>query len=111
MVTAANTTLDLHLLQCFSLLVFLGLLLLLLSALEAHNWPEDDVLAERRSIRSWTGWLASLWTHLCPLPSLRDTRILLLLDYTSPNTLCALDSLAIFVDEYRYDLRKRGHPC
>lgn len=103
MVTAANTTLDLHLLELLSLLILLRLRLLLTTRLEARHRAENNILAQRRGIRARTRWLARLRPHLVPLSPLRHARVLLLLDHCSSDALRALDLLALLVEEDRHD--------
>ena len=98
-VAAADTAFDLHLLQLLGLLILLRRLLLLLPALEADHGPEDDVLAQSSGIRSWPCRFACLYTHLRPLSSLCNARVLLLLDDSPADALCAFDFLALFVNE------------
>lgn len=99
MVSATDTTLDLHLLERIGLLGVIWFLFLSLTALEAGLRAENDVLAQGGGVRAWAWWLASLTTHLGPCAALGNTGVLLLLDDCSPDALGALDALAVLVYE------------
>lgn len=102
MVTTANTTLDLHLLERLGLLVLFRCLLLLLSRLETDLRAENNVLTQSRSVHARSSGFACLGAHFRPVPTLGHAGILFLLYDSAADSLGAAHFFAFFVEEDRY---------
>ena len=99
MVSGTDTTLDLHLLELLGLLVLLCGGLLGGARLVADLGSEDNVLAEGGGVGLGTGGAASLEAHLGPGATLSDARLLVFSLDDGADALCALDLLALVVQE------------
>lgn len=99
MLAGTNTTLDLHLLELLLLLVLLGGGLLGGAGLEADLGAEDDVLSESGGIGLGASGAACLKAHLGPCTALSDTGLLVFSLHDGADALCALDLLAVIVQE------------
>lgn len=99
MLAGTDTTLDLHLLELLLLLVLLGGGLLGGAGLEADLGSEDDVLAEGGGVGLGACGAAGLETHLGPGAALGDAGLLVFPLDDGADALCALDLLAVIVEE------------
>jgi len=99
MLAGTNTTLDLHLLELLLLLVLLGGGLLGGARLEADLGAEDDVLSKGGGVGLGASGAACLETHLGPCAALGDSSLLICALGDLADALCALDLLAVVVEE------------
>lgn len=100
MLAAANTTLDLLVLELIldATLLTTGLLSFLGLRLPVHAWSEDDVLADGGGVKRRTGSMALLETEFRPCPPLCDLRVYVLLDDSGSDPTGDLDLLAFIVE-------------
>jgi hypothetical protein len=100
-VSAANTTLDLRILERILLLDVLALLLI--ARLPSGNGPEEDVLGHGSRVGLRTCGLALFGTELGPLLALSDARVYDGFDRRLLDAACGFDLLAVFAERVGYD--------
>ena len=101
MLAVTNSTFDLLVLQ-LRLHTVCGGLLLLIILLPCHARPENNVLAHRRSLETWTDGIVLLEPELCPSPSLCDLRVDSFTHNSSPDAPRSLDFFTSVVEAERY---------